>query len=42
METFYYRYFNHRRMIKNALLFILAGCSVATCVILVYVRTKGV
>jgi hypothetical protein len=42
MESFYYRYFEHRRILRNALLFILAVATVATAVILVVVKTKGV
>ena len=42
MESFYYRYFEHRRILKNALLFMLAVATVATAVILVYVKAKGV
>jgi len=42
MYSFYYRYFEHRRVIKNALLFILAVYTVTTAVAMMYVKTKGV
>jgi hypothetical protein len=42
MYSFYYRYFEHRRIVRNAVLFILAVATVATAVILVMVKEKGV
>ena len=41
MYSFYYSYFEHRRIAKNALLFMLAVATVAAAVILVMVKAKG-